>query len=355
MKSAFKTLTLLSILIVSAILSFSSKAQQPLGTLELKDLTLRPQGYLKEGKEGEFELGESSAKLSWVLDDHLSSALRFGARQLRGRQSFYTPSTLTQNDLSDLDLLEAYGQFDGVLGRVRLGLIPVEFSREALLQDNELIFPRGQAFTRGVVGLRDFGLNYSIGFNRFYTSVTAHNGESGPNTDNKTWYTARWGYDFRKLRLEAFGQTGHTTPDSTAGSTLQVAKFNPDLNAQFRMGGFFADWVPSNYRVSMEVLIGDVTQEKATNRFISGHIDLGQLDENGLGWFLRYNPFDPDTRTPNDAQHNMSIALVKANASKTSKLILVGTKSIEEGPQKIPNDEIRLIWSATPLYTAPRY
>ncbi len=324
-------------------------ADEPLGIIRVEDITLRPQGYLREGKEGEFELGESSAALSWKLDEQLSSYFRFGAETLRGRPQIYD-STQSR---SDLDLLEAYGQYEGILGRIRLGLIPIEVSREGVLKDHELIFPRSQIFSRGVLALRDFGLNYFITHNRFFTSLTVHNGESDSNVDNRTWYSARWGYDFRKLRLEAFGQTGSTTPLSTTNSTLQVARFNPMEESRWRMGGFYADWTPSNFRMSLEGFVGDVTQEKETHRFITGHFDFGQMGKK-YGVFFRYNPFDPDTKKANDTQHSLSLALLMLNPSQTSKVILIGTKVLDEG-RDVPNDEIRLIWSATPLYKRPTY
>lgn len=343
------TFTFPFVLLAFGSFALSAFAVEPLGVVRVEDITLRPQGYFKEGKEGEFELGESSAALSWRLDHQLSSHFRFGAASLRGKPLFYDQN----KNQNDLDLLEAYGEYEGLLGRIRLGLIPLELGQEGVLKDSELIFPRSQIYSRGIFGLRDFGLNYFITYNRFFTGITVHNGESGPNVDNKTWYTARWGYDFRKLRLEAFGQTGSTTPDSTTGSTLNVARFDPTKASKWRMGGFYADWVPSSFRMSMEVITGDVQQEKESHRFASGHMDLGQMGKR-FGLFFRYNPFDPDLKKDNDALHNLSLAMVMVNPSQTSKVILMGTKSFEEGRQ-IPNDEVRLIWSATPLYRAPNY
>jgi len=326
-------------------------ASEPLGVLRLEDVTLRPQAVFGEKKQGQFELGESSAALAWHLDDSLSAKFRFGAHALRGKPAFYK-DTKSKNDL---DLLEAYAEYQSLYGRFRLGLIPLDLGREGSVPDGELIFPRAQIFSRGLFGLRDFGFNYFTGYNQFFTEFSAHNGESEDNLDNKTWFAARWGYDFKKLRLEAFGETGSTTSLSTAGSTLTVARFDPTQNSKWRMGGFYADWVPSTFRMSLEVIEGDATQNKETFRFLTGSMDLGLMGKNGWGMFLRYNPFDPDTKTDGDATHDVSVAVVRANASLTSKLILIGTKRFEEGKSQIPNDEIRLVWSATPFYDPPRY
>ena len=327
-----------------------SFGQEPLGRIGISDLTLRPQGYYREGRQGEFELGESSVGLNWSMDEQLSSAVRFGAHGLRAKPHMYQ---ITQKD-NELDLLEAYGQYEGILGRVRLGLIPLGVGREGQLADSELIFPRSAVFSEGLLGLRDFGLNYFITHNRFFTSWTVHNGESDSNEDNRTWYSARWGYDFRKLRLEMFGQTGSTTPLSTTGSLMTVARFDPSKESKWRTGGVYADWIPGRFRTSIEFITGDVEQEKASHRFATGHFDLGHSWKEGLGLFFRYNPFDPDVERDNDTLHNLSIAVVKANLSMTSKVILVGTKTLEEGTQ-IANDEIRLIWTVTPLYFQPNY
>jgi len=325
-------------------------AQEQLGKLVVNDLTLRPQGYYLERQQGEFELGESSVGLLWELDDQLSSQFRIGAHSLRGKPRLY----LDSKNGNDIDLVEAYGQYQGLLGRIRIGLIPLELGREGTLPESELIFPRSQIYSQGLFGLRDLGINYFINYNRFFTALTAFNGESDSNKDQKTWYGARWGYDFAKLRVEAFGQTGSTSPLSTTGSLLNVARFDPTKDSKWRMGGLYADWRPSNFVVSLEGVVGDMEQLAATHRFASATIDMGQIGGRGLGYFFRYNPFDPDVRRDNDAIHRISLAVVKANSSLTSKVILIGSKVMEEGGSQVANDEIRLIWSLTPLYFPPR-
>jgi hypothetical protein len=46
-------------------------------------------------------------------------------------------------------------------------------------------------------------------------------------------------------------------------------------------------------------------------------------------------------------QKQASLAIVLSNGTKSSNLILVGTKCIEDGHQ-VANDELRLIWSLSP-------
>lgn len=334
-----------------AFFGASACASEALGKIQLTDLTLRPQAYFQEGQRGDFEWGESSAQLQWSLEESLKAAVRFGASSLRGRPLFYNSSTQTAN--GDLDLIEAYGEYEGLFGRFRMGLLPMEIGREAVLEDHALIFPRSQVYSQGVFGLHDLGLNYLISYRHFYTSFTVHNGESGSDVDNRSWFSARWGYDFRKLRLEFFGQTGSTTPSSTAGSSFNVAQFDPSLESKWRLGGFYLDWVPSRFRMAFEAEVGDVQQERSTHRLASGHFDVGQMGES-FGLFFRYNPFDPDVKTHNDTIHRLSLATIFPNSSKTSQVILVGTKILEEGRQ-IGNDEIRLIWRLSPFYQLPNY
>ncbi|HAG91051.1 MAG TPA: hypothetical protein DCL41_04225 [Bdellovibrionales bacterium] len=336
---------LISILTLGCSFASVSMAQEQLGTLSVSDLTLRPQGFYREQQEGEFVLGESSVGILWTLDDRLSSKFRIGAHSLRGKPKLYAD---TKSE-SDIDLVEAYGEYESLFGRFRIGLIPLEIGREGVLSESELIFPRSEIYSQGLVGLRDIGLNYFITYNYFFTGFSVFNGESGNSQDHKTWYAARWGYDFHKLRVEAFGQTGSTDPSSTTGSSLTVARFNAAQTSKWRMGGVYADWRPSSFRLSLDFAVGDKEQNQESFRFATSNLEFGQMFSEGLGYFVRYNPFDPDLKTDNDGVHKVSLALVKANKSSTSKVILIGSKVMEEGVQT-PNDEIRLIWSVTPLY-----
>ena len=152
---------LISILTLGCSFASVSMAQEQLGTLSVSDLTLRPQGFYREQQEGEFVLGESSVGILWTLDDRLSSKFRIGAHSLRGKPKLYAD---TKSE-SDIDLVEAYGEYESLFGRFRIGLIPLEIGREGVLSESELIFPRSEIYSQGLVGLRDIGLNYFITYN----------------------------------------------------------------------------------------------------------------------------------------------------------------------------------------------
>lgn len=332
------------LLISMSALANPEKPGENLGRLKVSDVLLRPEFTLKEPQKGAFSLGDSSLAVEWDLRDEFSGVIRVGPRSLLNPLAHFTD---TVN--SDIVLVEAYAQYTHpYLGRIRLGRQPILFGMEGQKTEGELIFPRPLLYQMRAMGLRDVGISYEIDNNNYYTSVMVHNGEGDTDKDGRMWYTGRWGYRANRFELGASGQTGTTTPESTASSNDTLAGVDPSKSAKWRIYGFHVVWTPPRLITELESYMGEMEQDKATRKFYTGHFDIGYEFSKKFSSHLRVDVFDPDNKVDDDAVYQGSVALVWTNESRNSRLILVGTKTHEEGHHQTANDEARLIWSLSP-------
>ncbi len=113
------------------------------------------------------------------------------------------------------------------------------------------------------------------------------------------------------------------------------------------MGGVHFVYNRKKWEAVLELFAGEREQEDQVGKFSSGHADLGHRFTKNFSAYLRYDQFDPNVKLPNDLQRRASIGLIASNKTRSSNLILVGSKVTEQGAQ-VNNDEIRLIWSLSP-------
>src|SRR5690606_19733930 len=108
----------------------------------------------------------------------------------------------------------------------------------------------------------DIGLSYFILHNGFFTGFVVHNGEAGDPEDSRTWYTAKWGWQDRsKFKIGVAGQTGSTEAKVTDLSGSILGGVDVTKEARWRMGSFFIKWHPSDFKMNVELHMGEVGQE----------------------------------------------------------------------------------------------
>lgn len=325
--------------------AYARVIREDIGELKIHDLLLRPYAMLKEPKRGSFSIGESSFALRWELQDKFSGVVRIGPRTL------INPLARFDEEVpDDVTLVEAFAEYEDAYGRFRLGRLPIEFGYEGRLWERALIFPRSLLFQRRVMMLRDVGFSYEIEHNNFYTGFVVHNGESDNDVDGRSWYTARWGYRRDDFEIGLSGQTGSTKAIATELSKDTLAGVDPGREAKWRiMGAHWAvsrgktEWVVEAYMGEREQQLDDVVD---IGRFTAGHADFGYLFTKTFSAHVRYDHLDKNPKVDTDLERQASLALVFSNRSRSSNLILIGTKAIEKGD--IANDELRIIWSLSP-------
>lgn len=316
---------------------------EDIGELKIHDLLLRPNFLLQEPQKAAFSIGESSFALRWELEKRYAGVIRVGPRTLLNPLARYS-ATVDE----DIVFIEAFAEYnDEAYGRFRFGRLPVEFGVEGRKWERDLIFPRSLLFQKRAMMLRDVGAAYDISYNHFYTGIVAHNGESDRDMDGRTWYTARWGYKGEFFDVGVEGQTGSTKPAATSLSTDTLAGVDPTKEAKWRLGGINAAMTISRLEWTIEAYFGEREQEQEIVKFSTGHSDLSYEFSKTFSSHLRYDFFDPNQRTYGDLERQVSLALVLSNKTRSSNLILVGTKGVEQGAS-VANDELRLIWSLSP-------
>jgi hypothetical protein len=315
-----------------------------LGTLSISDVLLRPQftAAPKDVAARGFTIGESSIGVKWDYEKVFSGHVRIGSQDLAAPPVHYNQTF----DPNNLQMVEAYAEYDHPYGRFRLGKQPIDFGLEGAKSEGDLIFPRSLLFERRIVGLRDIGFGYYVDYNNFYTEFVIHNGEGGNAIDNDYWYTARWGYKLDRFEIGLSGQTGRTEPEATIGSTDTLAAVKVNEPERWRMGGLFMSWRPKRITLELEAYMGQLVQQDASARFATGHTDFGYEFSETFSAHLRYDYLDPDLSVDNDSIHRAAAGLVFTNKSRNSRIIVMAAHDFNEGARG--DDQYRVIWSLSP-------
>lgn len=324
------------------------KASEKLGVLVLDDILMRPHFLVREGQETEFGLGETSMAFSWSKDQSLSAKIRLGP------ESLINPMIFLKDEISEqLTMIEAYAQLIGVYGRLRMGLIPLEFGVEGRWRESEIHFSRSLLFEKRIVPLRDYGFSYYVSNKGFYTQMAVHNGEGeSRNPDSRMFFTASWGWrNQRNFEVGVSALTGTTKPQSTqAVNNSFLAGANVNVEALWRMAQGFLHWHPNNWFFLMEVLFGELEQVGEITKFNTGHIDLGYRWSPFIKIMARYDHLDPHAKIDRDLQRRASLGLMLSDKHQSQALYLIASKNYEQG-SNLANDEFRLIWRMTPFYS----
>jgi hypothetical protein len=327
-----------------------ARAEQ-IGTFRLDDVFLEPTFRYIEAHRGEFSAGNSFLAAAWVRDSAISVNFKLGSKALLGVPLRYKSAPTVEAE-HELTFVEAFGQAETTYGRIRAGLVPVPFGLEGGEAEAALQFDRSLFYRFRLIPLRDYGFNYHIDNEGFFSDWTVHNGEAGPDLDNEMWLTARWGYASGRTRRDRFivgfsGSTGRTTPASTqsAGSSIATG------SSRFRTGNFFFGWDRARFGVELEGSLGEIRIDRGAgdevSKFRSGHFDLSYLLVEGTRLLARYDGYDPDIEKGNDTRQEASIGVAWSSRYETSSLSLLTTKVFLEGVTPDVH-EVRLVWRLTP-------
>lgn len=356
-KSGQRSLALALLVVATAVLPLKAHAQEQLGEIKFSDIFIEPNFTLTEPHQGRFNLGSSYLEGAWDLPlgevgasdfvFDVRAVMKAGAASLLGR-----PARYEAVDGGDrLALVEAYGEASTTYGRVRLGLIPIPYGLEGGDVEARLVFPRSLFYSQGWVGFRDQGFSFRISNNGFFSDWAVHNGESGPDLDNETWFSARWGWNaVRGLTLGLSGTTGRTSPRSTnaSGSADSVrAGLDVDRESKIRLATAFGEWESRELGIRAEAHIGEVRQGDDVVKVNGGHFDVDYEIWRRLVVLARYDSLDPNTMVSGDRIDEPSIGLAWRSRDENSVLTVLGSKIIREGSSQDAH-QLQVIWRMTP-------
>jgi hypothetical protein len=342
--------------------TFDAAAPERWGEFQWLSPWIETGGAYSEPKNGQFTEGSASFGGRWTgwaganrADDptRVEAQIAIGTRSLISRPLRYAPLSSVERP-SDPALVDAFAGVRSSWGRLRFGLIPLTFGLEEGIE-SERRWLRPLILRRGLIGLRDVGVGYSVSAGGFYSDWYVHNGEGGADRDREIWMTARWEYRLRTERVQwrwgASGQVGRTTPDSThpSGSTASTSsELDPDQSAKIRFGGLHmaSDWVIGDggrgsgsdrrFGFEFEGFGGEVQQDTRSRRLRAGRVDLEYEPFEKWGFLLRGEMLDPDTQVSGDMIHEAGIGvqyyLLEGALKRSLRALIVVTKQWNEAP-----------------------
>lgn len=322
-------------------------AQERAGKLSIDEVYLEPTYISKETEGGEFTLGQSSFALKWDYRERYGGRIQIGSLEERYLPQIYDLSVPTR----DIGIIEGYAEYQGIYGRVRLGLLPLNFGYGGYSANRDLIFPRSAIYEQRIVARRDFGLSWMTSHNGYYTEIIAHNGElDQAASDGDIWATANWGWtNDRNARVQVSMQGGSTSVESTTAGETGLAGFDPGKGAQWRMADLTLHWYPRNTEIVLQSTWGQREQGAAKGTFAANDFEIVRMFSPKWGFAVRYNQFDPNRKVSDDAVSNAGLAIVTGTPERTSRVFVTYNRRTEEGVD-VPSDEFRLVWRLVPYF-----
>jgi len=322
---------------------FASSSER-IGYLKIDELHLRTEISFREGQENNLSISQSSLSFLWNKDQNILGTMSLGLKNLINEPVYFT-STTTE----ELSIVEAYGEYQGAYGSLKLGMIPVGFGYEGSLSESELYFERNLFYQNRLMPLRDLGLSLYTEHNGVYTGLVVHNGETTSQGDSRLWFSSKWGWkNNRNIEVGAAFSTGTTKPQSTSTSGNSFLGVDNNLEAKWRWGNIFAHWYPNEWELVLEAYLGTLIQnDQESANLVSGHFDISYQWRPTWSWHGRYEYFDPNSQVEEDGKKHFSVGFSFHDRYKTSSVLLLFTKKIEES-SPVNDDEFRIAWKLTP-------
>jgi hypothetical protein len=322
----------------------ANAAGERIGNIRIESISFRPTLLTLEDEGGEFDLADSSFSLSWKRDNNISTFVAVGSTEERNLPIYYAAP-----QLDNVGFFEAYAQYAGLYGNIRFGLLPLGYSYDGRLAEQDEVFNESLLFEERVIGRRDYGLSYYVTHKGYFTELIAHNGEIDTESDGRLFVTGHWGWtDSNRWTTTMSLQTGSVQGDVSDGGTNTLAGVTNGESAKWRHGAFYVNYHPRNLNVVMQIAGGAVEQDNYDGDYSSWLIELSHMWSKNMGFGIRIDELDPNRDLPDDKTTKTHLALMLRSNDRTSNVYLVGTKVSEEKGE-VPNDELRLVWYVTPF------
>ena len=329
-----------------ALFSRQARADETVGTFSVDSVVLRPTYFSQEEQGGQFSLGDSEIGVLWRKNRHWSAHFDLGDTAYRNLPIYYNNGV----NETQFGLVDGYAEYDGIYGRVRAGLIPIDFGYEGVLDDAHRYFLYSQSIANRLVALRDEGVSFYTEHNGYFTELTVHNGSVDQSNGGDPWVTGDWGWsDSRTIRTMLSLQTGLVPAGLTTNDTaIDVANFQPGVTARVRNGAAFVEYTPLYWDVVAEIGGGEIVQNNKTGRYDYDLLQTIHDFSRNLAVGARYDYYDSDMGISGQAQTEFTALLMLKSDDASSNLIIEGTKHIYETNQ-IHDDQLRVEWLLTPF------
>jgi len=332
MVSVQATAKLLIFLLFVLVCSVSN-AQENLGELKVDRFFLEPTFSSNQRTYDQgFSIGRSYLGASWYLDTTVSGHFVVGPKFM-----ILKPARYGEPTSRDLGIVEAFGEFDTALGVLRAGLIPIPFGFYGLKNEAQQSFPNDLFYQSRFLQRRDYGASYFISYNNFTTTFAGHNGESGPDVDQRYWMTGRWSY-----RGPASSEVGIS---GSAGRWFEADQ----IEQRIRMGNLFAGFKLYGLGLAAEATMLSIFENNEfTRQAYQWHVDLEHPLADQIGVQMRYDFLEPHHGVLNDQIRELTLGLNYHTSYWNSVLYTLATTRWQEGTSE-PHSSIEIVWKLTPL------
>lgn len=327
---------------------FSSE-KESLGKLEVSDFGMAPNFKYSEPKSGSFALTNSYVTLNWSKADELKVFFTFGTKSLLG-----VPSRYGSVQSQEIGLIEAFGQYEDLNGKIRFGLAPIPFGLQSGVPESDLRLDRSLFFENRLGGLRDIGFYYKMSYLGISSEWMIHNGESGADLDNEIWFTGRWSYRSSRVWWGASAQIGRTSPESTnpnSNNLMTKTAMNLNQGSKIRLGSFFYSYRDQGFEANVELILGDIIQSNQQSHIVNSYVDFFVPFETKwtkrLAFLTRldYLSFGDDI---DPVQRKYSAGFCYKGIYENSDLYLVGSHIVNPGSQN-DSHQVMVYWKLTPF------
>lgn len=305
-----------------------------MGSFRFSEFSLAPRAFVKEPSAGGFDLKESWIGFQWERDESLGGEISIGSSDLVVPAVWYS----TRSD--QLSLVFAAVRAKTAYFDIRAGLLSIPNGFEGAVSEGEWQLPITRVRSHRWFVRRDYGLEIKSESKPFLTSVTVHNGESGPNLDEKLWTTFLW----RVLTSEGYGilatgEMGRTDAKSTALAASAISdegfQLDPKESAKFRHGSFalFKKW--RRNLVLLEAGRGEIIQNDEKHPFDWGHLDICGNLGGDLNLLFRYEHSQSDLKNTETMVRSTGFGFSLSSPDRLSSLTLWGNKTEKQGSEAL--------------------
>lgn len=319
----------------------TASAVESLGTFQFQDFSLAPRLEVREPSEGGFDLKESWISVQWMKDESVHGQFRLGTLD-------QIQPVVWMNPIKDgFGLIEAWVELKSTSGTLRVGRLPIPDGFEGSFGDGFWLMPQSEVRKRSWLFTRDEGLTLEAVTRPWLTSLTVHNGESGPNADAKMWVTGRWQYLSNAtgngiLLTATEGSTNAVSTSSSLAQSTESFRFDNTKSSKIRWGTFsiFHLWKRDYW--NLEVGRGDILQEADKAPLAWGRFDISWNLGADLNLLGRYEQTQSDLKDSATIVKISAFGFLLSSRDQLSSLTLF-FKHKEEQPSK-NNDEALLLF-----------
>jgi hypothetical protein len=326
-------------------LVLKAETSEALGRFRFSEFSLQPRLRLEEPGQGGFEVRQTWLGFEWVKDESIRGSIWLGSSDLTTPAVWFTPK-----ERPDFGIDEAFLEGKNFYADVRAGLINVNQGFEGFYPEWSWIMPESRVRRSGWLVKRDFGLQFRWMTQPFTSILSIHNGESGPNSDGKLWYSGAWQWKNNQgvgtLLTASVGNTrAEATTGASAKSTAVLSQnrfiFDGSQDAKIRYGTWALFREDERTLFLVEAGRGEIVQNGEKSPYAWGRLDISWNLGGDLSLLARYEQWQANTKDLESLSKSGSLGFSVTSLDRLQSVSIWATHNTEN--PSINNDEYFIV------------